>query len=294
MHLIVSIPTTNRAAVVVPTVRDLARQVRLPDLVLVVIADEGDIDPDSVADLPFPVSIKKSARGATTQRNAALASLGEEDLVLFLDDDFVLAPDYLANLERLFEDHPNVAMATGTVLADGIHGPGLNHEYARQLTMNPAMQTSSSLALTDVYNCYGCNMALRASHVVAKTMRFDQRLKLYGWLEDVDFSRQMSAYGRIVKSPAIQGVHLGTKTGRSSGLRLGYSQVANPLYLARKGTMAPVRAFKMLMRNLISNLVKSVRPEPEIDRLGRLKGNLKAFGDLFRGRLQPERILTFK
>ncbi|SDC04234.1 glycosyltransferase family 2 protein [Ruegeria marina] len=294
MRLIVSIPTTNRAAVVALTIQDIARQSRLPDLVLVVVADESDIDPAAIEGLPFPVAVQKSERGLTCQRNVALGMLEADDLALFLDDDFVMAPDYLANLERLFREYPDVVMATGTVLADGIHGPGLSYEYGRNLTMNVALPGATALSPKDIYNCYGCNMALRASYVVAHGVRFDQRLKLYGWLEDVDFSRQMAAYGRIVKSAALRGVHLGTKTGRSSGLRLGYSQVANPLYLNRKGTMAPIRVLNIVGRNLISNLVKSVRPEPEVDRLGRLKGNLQAFGDLMRGRLQPERILTFE
>jgi len=36
--------------------------------------------------------------------------------------------------------------------------------------------------------------------------------------------------------------------------------------------------------------VKSLRPEPWIDRPGRLRGNLIAIGDLLRGRLDPARI----
>ena len=46
--------------------------------------------------------------------------------------------------------------------------------------------------------------------------------------------------GKVVKIDAAFGVHLGTKLGRNSGLRLGYSQIANPLYLARKGAGYPL------------------------------------------------------
>jgi hypothetical protein len=37
--------------------------------------------------------------------------------------------------------------------------------------------------------------------------------------------------------------------------------------------------------------VHSVRPEPFVDRRGRLRGNLLAVLDLVRGRTTPERIL---
>ena len=292
MRLFVSIPTTNRPLVLAATVKYIARQTRRPDKLVIVVAEEHDIDRDAIGELPFPIQILKSERGSTMQRNAALDLLDRDDLLLFLDDDFVMAPDYLETLERLFAEHSDVVMVTGNVLADGIHGPGLDFDDAwRRVQERP---DTANRDLQDIYNCYGCNMALRARPVVDHDLRLDDRLKLYAWLEDVDFSRQMSAYGRIVKSPDLRGVHLGTKTGRSKGLALGYAQVANPLYLRAKGTMSLRRALTIMSRNLVSNLIKSLKPEPTIDRWGRLKGNMNALGDLILGRMAPERVLNFK
>ena len=84
------------------------------------------------------------------------------------------------------------------------------------------------------------------------------------------------------------------KSGRSPGVRLGYSQVANPIYLARKGTMAWPLARTHMSRNMLANTARTLRPEPWVDRRGRLKGNLLALWDLARGRLDPRRILEFK
>ena len=39
------------------------------------------------------------------------------------------------------------------------------------------------------------------------------------------------------------------------------------------------------------NAARSLRPEPHVDRLGRLKGNLIAIGDLLRGRMHPMRVM---
>jgi hypothetical protein len=47
----------------------------------------------------------------------------------------------------------------------------------------------------------------------------------------------------------------------------------------------------MMLRNCLANLGKSLRPEPWVDRRGRLRGNLLALRDLATGRLSPERIL---
>jgi hypothetical protein len=87
------------------------------------------------------------------------------------------------------------------------------------------------------------------------------------------------------------GVHLGVKSGRISGLRFGYSQIANPLYLHRKGTLALSRAVRQMTRNVLSNAARALRPEPWCDRRGRLRGNALAARDWLRGRLDPRRIL---
>jgi hypothetical protein len=126
--------------------------------------------------------------------------------------------------------------------------------------------------------------------VIANGLIFDERLPLYGWLEDVDFSRQIARFGRIVSTEATRGVHLGVKLGRQPGVKLGYSQVANPLYLIGKGTMSPRRALLLIARNLAANTLRSLRAEPWVDRRGRLVGNCWAVLDLLTGRLDPRRI----
>lgn len=141
------------------------------------------------------------------------------------------------------------------------------------------------------YNAYGCNMAIRMAPVRQHGLRFDETLPLYGWLEDVDFSRRLAPYGKIVKSPSLCGVHLGVKSGRNSGLKFGYSQIANPLYMVRKRTLSPARALAQISRNLCMNRLKLRAPEPWIDRAGRWRGNRLALADMLRGRLSPQRIL---
>jgi hypothetical protein len=125
----------------------------------------------------------------------------------------------------------------------------------------------------------------------AKGLWFDESLPLYGWQEDVDYSFQLGRKGTLVYTNLLSGVHLGMKGGRTSGRRLGYSQIANPVYLLRKKTIPPRLAWRLMTRNLAANLVRSIWPEPYVDRAGRLSGNAAALVDLLRGRIHPERIL---
>lgn len=292
-RLVVAIPTANRPAILPDTVRAIAEQDRLPDLMILSLAnagDIGDLDPEA---LPFPTKVVMGRKGATAQRNRVLDELRPGDIVLMLDDDFLMAPDYLRRTIELFEDDPSVVLATGTVLADGIHGPGYNHEQGRKML---AELNSGALpdTVTDTNSGYGCNFAIRYSVAVERGLDFDETLPLYSWLEDLDFSRRIAPFGKVVKSGAMRGVHLGTKTGRTPGMMLGYSQIANPLYLLRKGSITRRHAFNVMWRNTASNLFHSIHPPAWADFRGRLRGNLVAVVDVIRRRDAPGRILDLK
>ena len=287
--VVVGIATTGRAPILDETLRHIAALTDAPDGIVVSIAAPDDIDRSGLSALDRPVDVISSERGLCAQRNAILDQVGSDDILLFLDDDFMIAEGFITATRKVFDENPDVVMATGHVLADGILGPGMDHAAGRPF-LAAESDTHVTPVRTETYNGYGCNMAVRVAVAQDHGLRFDTTLPRYGWLEDVDFSRRIAAHGRIVKDSALRGVHLGTKTGRSRGVPLGYSQIANPVYLMRKGTMAPRRALRLMTRNILANLAKSLRPEPWVDRGGRLKGNGLALVDLVRGRLAPGRI----
>ena len=104
--------------------------------------------------------------------------------------------------------------------------------------------------------------------------------------------QRLAVFGSIVQISNACGVHLSVKIGRITGLRLGYAQVANPIYLARKGIFPWSIVFKFIIGPCLKNLVRSLAPESHVDRLGRFLGNLVAFRDLLSGTLSPEQIIN--
>jgi hypothetical protein len=292
MRLVIGIPTAGRPGIVAETVRFLTRQSRLPELVLLSVSDPAFAGGIEAEPLPFPVEVITGPKGLSRQRNAILSRLLPDDVLMFLDDDFLMAPDYLAEVEAIFTQHPEIVLTTGHVLADGILGQGLTFAQGEKL-LAEAIRKPALRRFDPVDNGYGCNMAIRARPVLAHDLRFDEALPLYSWLEDVDFSAQLAHHGRFVQPSVTRGVHLGTKTGRTPGLNLGYSQIANPVYMLRKGTMSWGRACKLMSRNVASNLRGTLLTKPWADYRGRLLGNLRAFGDLILGRCDPQRILSF-
>ncbi len=294
MTIAIGIATRGRPAILRETLADLAAQSYPAAGILVAYCEPSDIE-DAPALFPN-IQFLQGASGSCAQRNHLLRAVGTLwDLVFFMDDDFYLHSDYLLQMEEVFRRFPEVQGATGKVLADGAVGPGLTVEHARDTiraiaTVPPVGERMPKSA----WNTYGCNMIFRLSTVQQHHMRFDENLPAYAWYEDIDFSRSLLPYGALVEVQGAQGVHLGVKVGRTSGKRLGYSQIANPVYLARKGTFTWPAAIRSISRRLLSNLLHSIAPESYIDRRGRMEGNFLALREWAVGRLRPDRILQMR
>ncbi|MEY9559427.1 glycosyltransferase family 2 protein [Sinorhizobium fredii] len=287
MRLVVIIATLGRKEQLARLLEHLERQERLPDEVIVSAPDEEHVEVS--ASHRFPISMVFGRRGLCAQRNHALnCALERFDVVTFFDDDFIPQDNYLQLLEEAFQEHQNWAVVMGHVVKDGAQSAGLSWAEALQVLATERTQARLEPKVVDHVGAYGCNMSIRASLV--GDLRFDERLALYGWQEDIDFTSQLRRVGRVVGLNTLRGIHLGLKIGRVSGERFGYSQVANPIYLIRKGTVPASFALPLMGRNIAANLVRSIWPEPYVDRRGRLRGNLIALGHVLKGRVEPEYI----
>jgi GT2 family glycosyltransferase len=287
MNIAIGIATSGRPAILAEVLVELDRQTRPPQSIIVCHARESD-----VTGLPmrFPgVRFITAQAGLPRQRNAILDAATTADAILFIDDDFLAGPDWLAVLEAVLQAHPDCVVATGTVIADGAKGPGIGVEDARKI-LAADTPPADPLAVAPHFNGYGCNMAFRLAPVRAHGLRFDEALPAYAWYEDIDFSRRLLPYGTILRLAGARGVHLGAKIGRQPGRRLGYSQVVNSVYLARKGSYPWDHALRSIGRHLLANCVKSLRPEPEVDRWGRFQGNLRGLWHVLTGQAHPGRI----
>jgi GT2 family glycosyltransferase len=288
MKIAVVIATVNRAEELGQLLRCLERQTLAPAAIVISASAAQDLCPD----IPAHVRVVIGAPGVCMQRNRGLdLVLPDSDIVLFFDDDFVPARESLQAIADLFAANPDIVSATGLVLEDGVGNGGLSFEAAMNTINAYEAAPRPPIETHPMLGAYGCNMAFRAAAIGA--LRFDEKLPLTGWQEDIDFAVRLSARGRMVKTTAFAGVHRGVSKGRSSGVRLGFSQIVNPVYLTRKGSMPALKAFVLITRNLLANHIKSLRPEPYIDRRGRLYGNWVGIMHLATGRADPARMLRY-
>jgi len=283
------LPTFGRASVLHETVVGLQAQTTPAREILICPGDEDSLLPEtrSLAGVRVIVAAK---RGSAPQRNACLDQVSTP-YILFLDDDVDLASNYVESMEALFDQRPDVDVADGEMAADGAHtDTGYSHDEGREILA----RYKPSRLVEALSSATGCCFVRTG---IARAVRFDERLPLYGYLEDLDFSTRAKKLGGIVKNGHTALVHLGVPSGRTSGLRLGYSQIVNPVYLWKKsGEPGLGRVLvHFWLRFVVSNMVHSVvrSSKSREDRPGRLRGNLIAFADLLRGRIDPERILSF-
>ncbi|WP_143435426.1 glycosyltransferase family 2 protein [Henriciella aquimarina] len=301
----VAIATKGRASEVYRLLDYLNAQTLPPAGIVVMGAG-----PDDIAGLQAHELVKSGAcalemaekPGLPRQRNRCLQHLdehfafgGEDTFVAFFDDDFRPGADWLMNAARAFAADSQLAGLTGWVLGDGVRIGGITEDNASKFLtgdLDPMVHWTDIPDQTEMSSAYGCNMAFRGS--VATTCKFNEELPLYAWQEDRDYTGQVRRIGDVRLLRACQGVHLGVQSARQNGMRLGYSQVANPVHILCRGNMSYGAGLKLISRNLAGNILYSLIGKRNQDYPGRLRGNMTAFFDLLRGKCHPERILDFK
>lgn len=303
MQAFVIIATKGRAKETYILLDYLAKQTLAASFIYVVGSEQKDVE--GLAQHPLfaagQAAILLSTAGLTIQRNVGLEALApmvkelpsQDWFVTFFDDDFRPAPNWLENAARALQQDSTVVGITGNVLADGVNTEfGIAEHDALEYIdgTKPALAHWSSAEQTKFLDgLYGCNMSYRGT--VADRERFDEHLPMYGWQEDWDYSSRARAFGSLILEPSCKGVHLGVSSGRTSGVRFGYSQISNPIFLLKKGSMSWSKASALMSKNIISNVVKTLLMVRIKDFPGRLRGNSLAFLHLFTGKLDPLHVL---
>ena len=293
MKISIIICTLNRPNILHQTIMSVNRQALAPRQIIVASPNLDHVLQETLA-LPG-VEFVQTPVGLCKQRNKALEAVVQDtQLVAFLDDDIELAQSYLEEMSRLFHENPRIIIASGRMLHDGGRGARISREEAMEVcdTYDKIHNTDAPLSYKTVDSGYGCNMIVRYAGI--GSCRFDERLPLYAWLEDRDFSHRCTK-GRCapVECENAVAVHLGWRSGRVSGVRVGFSTVVNPVYLKRK---ANTFSFSFILVNywlrcMIGNILGVVTRDTEYDRVGLIKGNIIGFWHLISGRCDPEYIL---
>jgi GT2 family glycosyltransferase len=287
LNTTIVICSVHRPEILSETVDSLLRSQSVPPREIIIsVVNEEHVAEKTKAYSTVRV-VTSSRQGTCAQRNVAAKQV-RTPYTLFLDDDVELASDYIESMEHLLYENEDAVAATGFLVVDGAQGDlGLDREMARSYVLNYIRKQG------DYDHGNGQNLFVRTQ--VFQHVLFDENLPLYGWLEDFDFATNVLRYGRIVMNTGTCWAHIGAPSGRTSGLRYGYSQIVNPFYLWKKNGKPGMHRviFQHWLRYLASNGRRALirLPSDRTDRAGRLTGNVIALGHILAGKVDPTYIL---
>jgi GT2 family glycosyltransferase len=176
-------------------------------------------------------------RGLTRQRNFALEAVAY-DLTAFFDDDVVLDPACIEEMDRAHRASPGIA-GVGC-FAETWMPPTRLWRLRRALRivpdLRPGSYTRTGMSVPWRFHeptdqviegdwLPGCAMLLKTD--AARQVRFDEALKGYGQGEDLDFSLRLGSQGRIAMVGAAHCEHLHAPAGRPNAFRLGQMEILN-------------------------------------------------------------------
>lgn len=298
MKVTVIICTKDRPESLRRTLQSLLSGIRLPEEILLV--DDGALDPQLVAGwLQAPgVATKyfhKQTPGLTASRNLGVAH-ADGDILVFLDDDVILEPGYLAAILDVFSSDPHLEVGGVTGALKYAYQPGVRL-FLRLFLMDgsqPGKLLPSGFGvlvrqgeiqeIIPVDWLSGCNMAYRRQ--VFEYYRFDQRLGAYGWGEDRDFSVRVGQRFKLVATPHARLVHLKDPNSRIPSHYLGFMETN---YLWRffihnmpHSVLNYLALGWSILGILLKNMLRFITGPQRRPVLAQIRGNIKGLWAVFR------------
>jgi GT2 family glycosyltransferase len=267
----VIVPSYNRFDALRQTLCDLAAQARPADEVLVIDqSQDGDGRSlprgDQLPPVPGLRYLYQPVPNAQAARNRGIRE-ARGQVLLFVDDDVRLPPDFVASHLRNYEEDPGLDGVAGQTLDVG-QAPTAEFPPAYSWPHNGWMFFPLNFAeRRATVNWPSCNASVRRE-LALRIGGFDEQF-VRTWFDDTDFSWRLHQAGaRIVFDPTASLVHLKVPSGgkRPAGLNtLVLADTENwgtRFYFWRKnfGLLPVWRHVRLHVRGMICRKVLLVRP----------------------------------
>lgn len=218
------IPTYNREQVLRQTLDSVLQQ-DYPAFEVIVVDQTGMHEPDTeaylqaLADRQTIQLFRVDWASLPGARNYGVRR-SHGDIILFIDDDVLVPPGFLAAHARHY-DRPEVVAVAGRVL-DRMKlddDPGLEIEQLPPAAMDPGvawyhLDLVHTVKPQQVLTARGCNMSFRRSLFEQHQLWFDERFCGSAVREESDFCLRLRQTGQIIwYDPEAHLVHLGEETG---------------------------------------------------------------------------------
>lgn len=260
LTLSVCIPTYNRPEQVNALLSNLAAQCELPDEVVIVDASPDDRSATVVEQHKASLAnivYERSPKGLTLQRNRAIG-LAIGDILLFLDDDILLEPEFIAAIKSVFAYDTAGRIGGVTGIQTNLHPAsfGSGWHLKERLGIIESREPGRLLACGEttplpripfegVYEVKILPGGLTAwRREVFAGFRYSLFFQGYGLGEDKYFSACVGKCYDLVICGQAKAQHLHVEGNRPNFFRWGYFNVYNHAFILQECVDSPFKKLK--------------------------------------------------
>ena len=297
MKVSVIIPTKNRFDHLIRTVKSLLAQSVLPYEIIVV--DDGsekeiyDKNKTCLQNLMIESNkrrifyLKGTEKGANSARNMGI-NKARGEIILFLDDDVILDKDYIKAILEVYLKYPFVGGVGGiiqnypkTCLVERLFKKIFflsqsSHNKAYLLPSGYPCHLESCNKITEVEVLSGCNMSYKKE--VFRDFYFDENLKGYAYLDDVDFSYRVSRKYKLVITPNAKLIH--NTIRKSTNEKYHEIKIYYHYLIFNKLLTKNARTIAAFYISLLGNFIQSTSASLVYRKIGPIKGFFKGILDI--------------
>ena len=248
---------TDQIAIVIPTVgrrrelrrmlASLAGQSRRPDQV-VIVDEDGEAKPLAGEFPQLAISVTTFPRGsASAKRNRGFQLVdAETNLIGFMDDDIVLAPQ---SIETMLDFWRNAPEDVGGASCNWMNQPPLYASKLKSLrfvsglglydsrgglVMRSGFQTVIGIVSETRYVQWLPSGAVIYPRRILQEHPFDEWFRGYSYLEDLDFSYSLGKKYKLAVVANAQFHHYPSTIGRMDAYSFGKKEVINRFHFVKK------------------------------------------------------------
>jgi glycosyltransferase involved in cell wall biosynthesis len=260
--------TKNRTNALAKLIRSLCLQTLLPDELIIIDASQNDktykMLKESKYNEYFNIIYKKSEASLTKQRNIGV-DLVKGEYLFFFDDDVVLKENFIKVICDTFYNFESngVGGVMGRIINISSSTKIWDQLFKRIFFLSdvgkgrvkisglPSIRIDNHISFVESLSG-GCT-AYRKK--VLEDYRFDENLKGYAYLEDVDFSFRVGKKYRLVYQPKAKLSHFPSTYLTADRRALKKQLVQHQIYLFRKNMPNNFQHYSGLWVSLIGNLI---------------------------------------
>jgi GT2 family glycosyltransferase len=282
--------TRNRAKDIANLLESLCSQSRLPDELIIVDAsdnrDTKDLLKQRRDQVPFDLVYKNTAPGLTRQRNIGI-NFSRGNYIFFFDDDTIVEDEFVETVYKSFSEFEkfNVAGIMGRIA--NIPVPKKSREWMFKkifllsdfgkgkvkLSGLPSIRIDEVLCFVESLPG-GCTAYKRE---VFDDYRFDEKLKGYAYLEDVDFSYRVGKKYCLLYQPKARLSHFPSTYLLADSKKLRKMFVQHHTYLFKKNMPKDIPHYLGYWISIVGSLLYN----------GFIQKDMRACMGIIEGLLEP-------